>query len=54
MSSLKFIEKSVFESLFDSGGYVLNFTNRTYAEFFKEHGVNIYDNKDLSKNNLDI
>lgn len=41
MSSLKAHEKVVFEKLFDRGGYVLNFTDPTYAEFFREHGINI-------------
>ncbi len=37
------------------GGYVLDFTNATFAEFFKEHGVAIYadrfDGKGTSKAN---
>lgn len=41
MSSLKTHEKVIFEKLFDRGGYVLNFSDPTYAEFFREHGVNI-------------
>lgn len=41
MSTLKTHEKVIFEKLFDRGGYVLNFTDRTYAEFFREHNVNI-------------
>lgn len=41
MSNLKAHEKKVFENLFDRGGYVLDFTDRTFAEFFREHGVNI-------------
>ena len=46
MSSLKSHEKVVFEKLFDdcSGrgpGYVLDFTDRTYSEFFRESGLNI-------------
>lgn len=41
MSMLKAHEKVVFERLFDRGEYVLNFTDRTYAEFFREHGINI-------------
>lgn len=37
MSSLKTIEKKVFEDLFDmASGYVLDFTNNTFAEFFRE------------------
>lgn len=45
MSQLKTHEKVVFEKLFDRGGYVLDFTDRTYAEFFREHGVNIDTDK---------
>lgn len=41
MSTLKAHEKVIFEKLFDRGGYVLDFNDRTYAEFFREHGVNI-------------
>ena len=41
MSTLKAHEKIIFEKLFDRGGYVLDFTDRTYAEFFREPGVNI-------------
>lgn len=41
MSTLKAHDKVIFEKLFDRGGYVLDFTDRTYAEFFREHGVDI-------------
>lgn len=41
MSTLKSHEKVIFERLLDRGGYVLDFTDRTYAEFFREHGINI-------------
>lgn len=41
MSSLQFHEKIVLEKLFDREGYVLNFSDQTYAEFFREHGINI-------------
>src|SRR3989338_918374 len=41
MSALKAHEKVIFEKLFDKGGYVLDFTDRTYAEFFREHGIDI-------------
>lgn len=41
MSTLKAHEKVIFEKLFDRGGYVLNFNDHTYAEFFREHGINI-------------
>jgi hypothetical protein len=39
MSTLVYHEKIVLERLFDRGGYVLNFTDATFAEFFREHGV---------------
>lgn len=44
MSSLKTIEKKVFEDLFGmGGGYVLDFTNNTFAEFFRETtNIDIY------------
>lgn len=44
MSSLTPIEKRTFERLFDMGsGYVLNFSNRTFEEFFVDTaGVDIY------------
>lgn len=45
MSSLKAHDKVIFEKLFDRGGYVLDFTDRTYAEFFREHGVDINNKK---------
>ncbi len=38
-------EKTIFEKLFNRDGYVLNFTDRTFAEFFREHRINIEDNK---------
>ncbi len=45
MSSLRTIEKRYFEDLFGmSSGYVLEFTNNTFAEFFRENvHINIYD-----------
>lgn len=45
MSSLKAHEKVIFEKLFDRGGYVLNFNDPSYAEFFREHGISIDDAK---------
>lgn len=45
MSQLKAHEKVVFENLFDRGGYVLNFTDKTFSEFFREHGVDIDNDK---------
>jgi hypothetical protein len=45
MSQLKAHEKAIFERLFDRGGYVLDFNDKTYADFFREHRVNIDDQK---------
>jgi hypothetical protein len=47
MSSLSTNEKQVLEKLFQmSSGYVLNFTDRRFAEFFKDDvNVDIYDQK---------
>ncbi len=47
MSSMSNIDKMKFEKLLGmSGGYVLNFSNRSFAEFVKGSiGVNIYDDK---------
>ncbi len=47
MSSLKTIEKKVFEDLFGmASGYVLDFTNNTFAEFFRDTvNIDIYDDK---------
>ncbi|MXZ17566.1 MAG: hypothetical protein F4Y81_04975 [Rhodothermaceae bacterium] len=46
MSSLKDIEKRYFEKLFGmSSGYVLDFTNATFGEFFRRYNVNIHGPK---------
>jgi hypothetical protein len=47
MSSLKAIEKRVFEDLFGmASGYVLDFSNNTFAEFFRETAnIDIYAQK---------
>ena len=47
MSNLKTTDKQVLESLFQmSGGYVLNFSDRTMGEFFDDDlSINIYDEK---------
>jgi len=46
MSDLKTTEAKLFEELFGmSSGYVLDFTNKTFAEFFSEHGIDIYSDK---------
>lgn len=44
MASLTSIDRRILEDLLDmGGGYVLDFSNSTYAEFFNDFGVNIYD-----------
>ncbi|HBU06290.1 MAG TPA: hypothetical protein DEA95_06935 [Nitrospiraceae bacterium] len=45
MSTLKSYEKIIFERLFDRGGYVLTFNDKTFSEFFREHGVLIDQEK---------
>jgi len=47
MSSLKLLERECFEELFGMGsGYVLDFTNRTFGEFFRESArVDIYSDR---------
>lgn len=47
MSSLKAIEKKVFEDLFGmASGYLLDFSNNTFAEFFRETAnIDIYAQK---------
>jgi hypothetical protein len=47
MSSLKVIEKRVFEDLFGmASGYVLDFSNNTFAEFFRDTAkIDIYADK---------
>jgi hypothetical protein len=45
MSSLKYPEKQVFEKLFNRNGYVLDFTDRTFAEFFRDYDINIDEKK---------
>lgn len=47
MSNLKEIEKRVFEDLFGmASGYVLDFSNNTFAEFFRETvNIDIYASK---------
>lgn len=42
MADLKFPEKALFEKLFDRGGYVLDFSNRSFEEFFRDFNINIY------------
>ena len=46
MSSLTDIEKRYFEKLFDmGGGYVLDFTDATYGEFFGRYNVDIHGHR---------
>lgn len=45
MADLNFKEKQLFEKLFDRGGYVLDFSNRTFQEFFRDFNIDIYSDK---------
>jgi hypothetical protein len=46
MSSLTDVEKRYFEKLLDmQGGYVSDFSDATFGEFFSRHGVEIHSNK---------
>ena len=45
MAQISSHEKVIFNRLFDRNGYVLDFTNNTFAEFFREHGINIESRK---------
>jgi hypothetical protein len=47
MSNLSSIEKMKLEKLFEmGGGYVLDFSNRTFQEYISENcGIDIYDTK---------
>jgi hypothetical protein len=46
MVQLKHSEKRILEEALDMGsGYVLNFSDRTFAEFFDDHGITIYQEK---------
>jgi hypothetical protein len=49
MANLNFTQKQLFEKLFDRGGYVLNFSDRTFSEFFQDFSVNI-DSQKYQKN----
>ena len=49
MSSLTPIEKKYLEETLDMhGGYVLDFNNRTFEDFFRHYGIAIYDDKYLT------
>lgn len=46
MSSLTAAESFYFEDILDmSGGYVLDFTDPTYGEFFRSYGIDIHGNQ---------
>jgi hypothetical protein len=48
--TLRPIETKLVDDLFIQGGYVLNFTNQTFAEFFlHEVGIDIYDDAYASR-----
>ncbi len=46
MSGLTAVEKRYLEKILDmSSGYVLDFTDATFAEFFNRYNVNIHGNQ---------
>ena len=46
MSSLSVVEKLYFERILDmNGGYVLDYTDATFDEFFKHHEIDIYSSR---------
>ena len=51
MSSLRAAEKVYLEDVLDmDGGYVLDFYNATFEDFFRGYGIEIYDDEKYSKN----
>ncbi|RTK96389.1 MAG: hypothetical protein EKK64_04080 [Neisseriaceae bacterium] len=48
MKLLNYNEKAVFDKLFNRDGHVLDFTNKSFSNFFKEYKVDIENNKYLS------
>ena len=51
MSSLTAAEKVYLEDVLDMGdGYVLDFYNATFEEFFRGHGIEIYGDEKYRKN----
>lgn len=45
MSRFNILEKETLEKLFNRGGYVLDFSDRTFSDFFEDYDINIYDEK---------
>lgn len=45
MAKLKFSEKDLCEKIFNQSGYVLDFSNRTFADFFNDYNIDIYSEK---------
>jgi len=41
------MRNSYLRIFFDRGGYVLDFTNRTFKEFFSDFNIDIEDKKSL-------
>jgi len=39
------IDIEILDSVFNNGGYILDFTNATFESFFKYFGINIYSDK---------
>lgn len=46
MSSLKNYQLKIFETIFEmGGGYVLDFSNSSFSQFFSDYKINIYDDR---------
>lgn len=45
MADLNHKEKRLFEKLFNRGGYVLDFSNRSFEDFFNDFNIQIFSNK---------
>jgi len=45
MANLTFVDKQLFEKLFDRGGYVVGFSDRTFGEFFNDFNIEIHSKK---------
>lgn len=51
MSSLTSVDKMYLEIILEmGGGYVLDFSDATFEEFFRDHGIDIYGEENYSKN----
>lgn len=45
MANLNHLEQTIIRDVFDNEGYVLDFTNVTFAQFMSDFNVNIYSDK---------